>query len=52
MPNSSNHLRRKEKTKTKSAKLSTKQQLAFHKSFEVARSRDILISEIYCRIYF
>ena len=36
----------KEKTKIKSAKLSTKQLLALHKSFEVLPSRDIPMAEI------
>ena len=46
MPNFLTHLRNKEKTKTKSTKLSTKQLSTSHKSFKVARSRSIPIAEI------
>ena len=40
------HLKNKEKTKTNSAKLSTKQLSESHKSFKVAGSRGIPIAEI------
>ena len=46
MPNFLTLLKRKEKTKTKSAKFSNKQLSASHKSFEVARSRGIPIAKI------
>ena len=46
MPNFLTHFKNKDKTKTNSAKFSTKQLSASHKSFEVARSRGIPIAEI------
>ena len=46
MPKFLPYLKNKEKTKTKSAKLSSKQLSASNKSFEVARSRSIPIAEI------
>ena len=46
MPNFLTLLKDKEKTKTKSAKFSTKQLSASYKSFEVACSRGIPIAEI------
>ena len=51
MPNSSNHLNNKKKTKTKPAEVSTKQLSVFHKSFKAALSLFILIAEINSRIY-
>ena len=47
MPNFLIYLKNREKAKTKSAKLSTKQLSALHKLFEVARGHGILIAKIF-----